>query len=268
MPAPDENEAWQRFRSRISYHEQHRETKKVSIKKWMGIAASITALLATAAVCFIILTRKEPAREIVFESREQVMNDTLPDASVVTLNKNSSIRYPDKFAGAVRAVILKGEAFFKVAVNKEKPFIISVNEVTVKVTGTSFNIRESNGNTEVVVETGVVEVSKNGQVVVLKQGEKVLVKKAVAVLEKEIVPDKLYNYYRSKEFVCDETPLWRLVEVLNEAYDTQIIIGNNRIRNLPITTVFMNESLDEVLNIVSQTLGINVVKKNNQTILQ
>ena len=86
---------------------------------------------------------------------------------------------------------------------------------------------------------------------------------------KEAVSDKLYNYYRSKEFVCDETPLWKLVQVLNEAYDSKIIIGRKELNEKRITTTFYNESLEKILEIIHLTFDITVIKKEDgQIILQ
>ena len=100
------------------------------------------------------------------------MNDTLPDGSFVTLNKNSSIHYPKKFPGRKRNIELKGEAFFTVTPDKEKPFVISVNDVTVTVVGTSFNIKSVSGKTQVVVESGIVQVTKNNKTIELKPAGK------------------------------------------------------------------------------------------------
>ena len=72
-------------------------------------------------------------------------------------------------------VSLKGEAFFNVTPNKKKPFIISVNDVQITVVGTSFNVKTINGNTEVVVETGIVKVTRAGKTVELKANEEVTV---------------------------------------------------------------------------------------------
>ena len=91
----------------------------------------------------------------------------MPDGSVITVNKNSTLSYPSEFKGKTREVALNGEAFFKVTPNKEKPFIIHVNDVTVRVVGTSFNIRSEKGKTEVIVETGIVQVTKNKRTVSL-----------------------------------------------------------------------------------------------------
>src|SRR3546814_17421332 len=64
-------------------------------------------------------------------------NVTLADGSVVTLNKNSELSYPRRFTGSSRTVSLQGEAFFDVETDREKPFVISVNDVEVEVTGRS-----------------------------------------------------------------------------------------------------------------------------------
>jgi ferric-dicitrate binding protein FerR (iron transport regulator) len=201
-------------------------------------------------------------------AKQSPVVDTLPDGSVVTLNKNSTLNYPSKFKGKTRAIALKGEAFFNVTPDKEKPFIISVNDVQVRVVGTSFNIRSEGGVTEVIVETGVVEVTRGGKTVQLQPSEKLKLEAQDLVMQKEKVEDKLYNYYRSREFVCDDTPLWKLVEVLNEAYDTTVVIGNPQIRSYKLNTTFNNESLGGILEIVSQTFGITVTKEKDRIVLK
>jgi ferric-dicitrate binding protein FerR (iron transport regulator) len=197
-----------------------------------------------------------------------VLKDTLPDRSVVTVNKGSSISYLSKFKGETRQVSLKGEAFFNVTPNKKKPFIISVNDVQITVVGTSFNVKTINGNTDVVVETGIVKVTRAGKTVELKANEEVIVNTKDSALTKEKVSDQLYKYYRTKEFVCDDTPLWKLVDVINEAYNSHIVIGNPALKDMSITTTFNNESLEQVLNVVSLTLNIRIVKEGDTIILQ
>ena len=80
--------------------------------------------------------------------------------------------------------------------------------------------------------------------------------------------ERLYNYYRTREFVCDNTPLWKLVAVLNEAYGANIVIGRDALRNMPLTTTFNNESLERILDIIRTTFDITVVRQNNTIILQ
>ena len=210
----------------------------------------------------------KPAKEVTVFAEHSVLTDTLPDASVVTVNKGSSITYLSRFKGDTRDVKLEGEAFFNVTPNKQQPFVITVNDVQIKVVGTSFNVKNINGNTEVVVETGIVQVTKGGKTVELQANEQIILHSQDSVMAKEEVTDRLHNYYRTKQFVCDDTPLWKLIEVINQAYNSTIIIGDPAIRNLPITTTFDNESLDQVLNVISETFSISVVKEGNIIILK
>jgi len=163
---------------------------------------------------------------------------------------------------------LRGEAFFTVTPNKKKPFVISVNDVQITVVGTSFNVKTINGNTEVVVETGIVKVTRAGKTVELKANEEVIAGPNDSAMRKEKVSDQLYKYYRTKEFVCDDTPLWKLVEVINEAYNSHIVISNPALKDMSMTTTFNNESLEQVLNVISLTLNIKVIKEGDTIILQ
>jgi transmembrane sensor len=136
------------------------------------------------------------------------------------------------------------------------------------VVGTSFNIRSEDGVTEVIVETGVVQVTRNGKTVELRPAEKLKLGGADSVAGKEKVEDKLYNYYRSREFVCEETPLWKLVDVLNEAYDANIVIGNPKIRSERLTTTFNNDSLEHILEVLRLTFNITVLEEGDRIILK
>ena len=85
---------------------------------------------------------------------------------------------------------------------------------------------------------------------------------------KERTTDKLYNYFRSKEFVCENTPLWKVVAVLSEAYNMPITIEREELRSALPTTTFDNESLDKILEVIGQTFGATIVKKDTQVIIK
>lgn len=261
QPEVDVNKAWQRFQ-RI----QQRGAAPVRRTGWWRIAAGILLVATTAAVTYFLTTRgSAPPVQLAVTTVDEVKADTLPDGSVATLNKNSSLSYPSAFKGHQRKVTLKGEAFFSVTPDKKKPFIIEVNDVEIKVVGTSFNVRSNGENTEVIVETGVVQVTRNGQMVELKAGERTMLQQAAAAdsLTKQASDDKLYNYYISHTFICDNTPLWKLAEKLSEAYNVQIVFENKSLRSLPLTVTFDQESLDVILKIISQTLGVQVKKEGD-----
>jgi len=231
---------------------------------WMKIAAAVILISGFA----WLYTSRYSTKEMQFLTHGLVKTDTLSDGSVITLNKNSMLRYPEKFRGKLRQVWLsKGEAFFNISPDKAKPFLINTGNTIIKVVGTTFNVKNKRGLVEVIVETGIVLVSQNGQTVSLKPGEKVSVAPGAKTLIKELIPDHLYKYYRSKEFVADDTPLWRMVQVLNEAYSSHIIIGRKELNDLTLNTTFKDESLDHILEVIGRTFGIKIEKKNNQVIL-
>ena len=233
-------------------------------------------LLRVAAVFLLLFTGSwlyynygyKPAQYISLRSDKQVQTDTLPEGSVVTLNKQSSIRYRRQFAGEVRSVELQGEAFFDVTPDKNKPFLVYTKGVLIKVIGTSFNVRMAGSATEVIVETGRVEVTRDQHTISLGSHEKALVTENNVSLVKQENKDDLYNYYRTHEFECNGISLGRLVEKLNEVYGARIVIGNSRLRDLSLTTTFRDESLDEILTIVTRTLKINLVHNGSEIILQ
>ena len=236
-------------------------------RQWILRVAAVL-IVAIAGGWFFYTYSYKPGQFLSVNSGVRVLSDTLPEGSVVTMNKESSIRYRRRFAGDMRQVEMEGEAFFAVAPDKNKAFVVQTNGVTITVLGTSFNVRAVKGKTEVIVETGLVEIKKGGHVVRVGAHEKAVIGMDDAKLMKENNPDQLYNYYRTRTFECNGTPMWRLVEKLNEVYKVHIVIGENRLHDLKLTTTFVDESLDGILNVVSKTFGITVVRNGQEIILK
>jgi ferric-dicitrate binding protein FerR (iron transport regulator) len=263
----DEDAAWKRLHNRIQDKEVRGLTPKKSSGYWLRIVASVLLISSLGWLGYSYFENKSNALIHIYASNS-TLNDTLPDGTTVTLNKKSSLSYAKKFKGNTRPVTLKGEAFFYVSPDKTKPFIIKINDVTVQVVGTSFNVKNKNGKTTVDVETGIVKVSKNKDQVELRHGEKVIIADHKSELLKSISKGRLYNYYRNKELVCDETPLQELVEVLSEIYDVNIIIKAPSLKEKPLTTVFKDQSLNQVLEVIQETFRIKIERKNNQILLE
>lgn len=266
----DEEAAWHRFQQRVQQGGATARGTVRSLNRWKGwqVAALLAGLVAMAAMTWFLAGRREAEVPVVLAAANTSEVDTLPDGSVITLNKHSSLRYAGAYNKQGRTVALQGEAFFTVTPNKEQPFVVQVNGITVTVTGTSFNIKTRGAATEVIVETGSVQVSTSRQTVMLRPREKVIATHPDSVLAKEKVTDQLYSYYRDKVFVCDNTPLWKLVQVLNEAYNAHIVIESKEKGQLPLTATYNNESLDKVLSLVAQTLDLTVTRDNSRIILK
>lgn len=262
----NEEEAWTRFQQRVT-DEETIETKRIPLIKRLGITRVAAAVLVLICCGWLINSFVLNGTTTLMADNE-VITETLPDGSVVTINKGSSITFNKRLSGDTREVTLEGEAFFDVARNPDRPFIITAGEAQVKVLGTSFNVKSSKEETEVIVETGLVAVSKEEEMVELHPKEKATVLKSNPIPVKTDVQDGLYSYYRTKELVCNNTPLWRLAEVLNEAYNVDIEITDPKLKTIPITTTFKNQSLDDILLVIAESLSVRIDKQGRKVIIR
>lgn len=267
----DENAAWQRFTQRIADDEQtpaqipvHRRTIPLGMS-WMKIAAMLVMLIGCGAIYYFTAG---PGSTITTEAGDHTIVANLPDGSTVTLNRNSAVTYPKTFRGNTRHVTLKGEGFFNVTPDKNKPFIIDADNSNIKVVGTSFNVKSNSEKTEVIVETGIVEVAKKQFGIRVLPHEKAIVSRTEDKPVKTANEDELYNYYRTKKFVCNGITLKRLVEILNEAYDTHIAIDNPTIAETKINTTFDEGSLNEILEVIKATYGLKMEQNGSVIILK
>lgn len=261
--------AWQSFKEKLSKKEKSTEEEKpnernqavvLPIKRkhtWINVAAVLVLALG-AWIFYEVLT---PEKYMALAANQEVVIQKLPDGSELTLNKKSALSYASDFKTDRSVRLDSGEVFFNVAPDKSHPFIIEVDELSVKVVGTSFNIKHINQQTEVIVETGIVKVSLKGETINLVAGERVFINSSSKKLVKEQNKDELYSYYRTNIFVLKNTELWKLTEVLNQAYDAKISLAPS-IRNLTLnTTLKLNAPLDYNLGIICQ--GLNLTYSSN-----
>ncbi|MEQ7801773.1 FecR family protein [Pedobacter sp. ASV1-7] len=258
-----EIEAWERFKQKA--HVQQPEIIKIKPNfGWLKIAAVLFVIAASWSLYQIL----SPVSYIPVLAGNKVTTKILPDGSEITLNKNAKISYANNFKNNRTIHLEKGSVFFNVVHDKTKPFVIDIDKISVLVVGTSFNIKHLKEQTEVIVETGIVKVSLNKEEINLQKGEKVIIKNNVDQLVKTQNTDQLYNYYRSNELVTNNTPLWHVVEVINEAYGSTVIIKDPAIKGLSLnTTLKTSASLEDNLQVICKTLNLTLIRNQNEIIL-
>ena len=254
----DEQEAWQRFQQRRENASgTSNRSSKSAIRRmgWLRVAAVLVlgSVAALTGYYLFLPDNASPLLGAIHKATDAVSTDTLADGSVITLNKHASLRFSQGLFQRQRHVELRGGAvFFKVAPNRNKPFVIQSGDVTVTVLGTSFHVIRSGDETTVVVETGKVKVAGLGKVVELEARQKVTINTATdRFVEGAVVG------------VLDHTPLWRIAEILQETYGVKVKIANADIRNLPMTTTLHGDTLEGALHVIEETLGITVSKQGN-----
>jgi transmembrane sensor len=199
----------------------------------------------------------------------------LSDGSVVWLKEGSTLEYPETFSGNVRIVSLTGEAFFDVAKNPEKPFVIHASNFTTRVLGTTFNVK-SNGDEsgEVVVVTGKVIVSVKEPAsdkvreLVLQPNRKAvysgvdhsLVESPALENAKKVAVDK-------RKFAFEETSLENIINVLNAAHGTRITLSTQGMNKCIVTADLTNESLEVSLTILSKAINATYTMSGKNILL-
>ena len=194
----------------------------------------------------------------------------LPDGSKVWLNENSKLSYPENFAE--RNVALEGEAFFDVEPMEESPFTISSGEATTSVLGTSFNVRAypKEEKIEVTVETGTVALAVTNQAattVKLPAGTSGIVHKKEATVER--VEEKLQNAvaWKTLKLDFDEDLMKDVITTLERYFGTEIKVSNEMILECRFTSPFDQPNLDEILEVVSASVGVEIKKDGSYYIL-
>lgn len=196
----------------------------------------------------------------------ETLEYTLPDGSKISLNRSSVLTYPKAFDGNTREVYLEGEAFFDVAPNAEKPFIIHANNTKTTVVGTSFGIRaiENEDKVVVTVSTGVVNLSAEGKsdYVKLTQGEQGICLPKKEVLEKNANPDPNLLAWKTKILIFKQSPLTEVAKAIENTYHTPVTVDRS-IAGLQLTSTFERRSLEEVMQIIGLSLQVEVETNEN-----
>jgi transmembrane sensor len=267
-----ETEAWEKFKEKRAARREPAKVRSISSNTgWLRIAAAVVFLIGGGWIAYYLYDQRggNPAELVSIKTTNTVRVDTLPDGSIVHINKNSSITYAGDFKSR-REIKLTGEAFFEVKHNEQVPFTVRVNDINIRDVGTAFNVKSKQQNTEVIVESGIVQVSRSANSIRLTPNEMVRIKPGDKRLKIEKSTDQLYNYYRSNTFIAKGIPLLRLIDVLNEAYGSDIEIANSALRNTQITvTIRYEDSLSKILEIIrSTTPEIHVYKTDHGFILK
>jgi len=246
---------------------------------WISQAAAVLVLSIIFSGIYSYLNKEDNENKIADSSSMPVFQEIkaaygtqakveLADGTIVYLNSGSKLRFPQTFDNQEqRKVILDGEGYFSVAKNKQHPFVVETNQMNIKVLGTTFNVDAYSDNSilKVALVDGSVELQQiiDGNTKDLMK----LVSNQIAslnisnkTLEKIDVTD-LYKYtaWINGRIVFYGDPIQTVVKKLGKWYNVEITISDKRLENYRFTGTFMDESLEQILSILSRTSPMSYV---------
>ena len=284
---PDKEKTWKGIQNHIT-----RRYSLPDLLRIASIAASI-ALVTGWALNHIFMgkqkseTPEQPQKRITLYVPGGVCSKTiLPDNTVVWLNSSSTISYPSYFDGNVRTVELLGEAFFDVARDETKPFIIQSGDLRVNVFGTSFNFKHYKEDTHAVlaVETGTVTLSAGtSSATTIHAGKYATVDNrslrtevhntppSIGPLKKKAegnissIPKMIeegtstdqFSSWRDYKMVFRDEPFSNVLNELSRRYNAEFEILGEKIKDYVYTATFDNMNLEEVLKLLKMSAPID-----------
>jgi ferric-dicitrate binding protein FerR (iron transport regulator) len=262
----DVDQEWNLFMNRMESKGANRVVAMpASQNKWgtlLKAAAGLALLFTTTFTINYFISKNRDVRVETSNATEVV---TLPDGSVVTLNKNSFLSYSPKFGEQARVLSLTGEAFFEVTADASRPFIIKVGEAEVQVVGTAFNVNgyDSQQEIEVIVETGKVRFTAGKSEVELNAGDRGVYDKVNRSLNQESNPDKNFDAWKTRKIIFEGATLQDIVSTLNEVYGNKLVL-EGRFDGCQVTATFEHQSLEAVMNVLRTTLNLTLSTDNDQ----
>jgi len=190
----------------------------------------------------------------------QKMKIFLPDGSVVWLNAESEITYPDRFDESNRLVALKGEAYFDVASDATKPFIVQTHGLEVVVLGTTFNVRSylDEKTTEVALESGKVLINLNSQNLgkyILTPGEGMEYDASDDSIKQFEVDHKTAFSWKDGVIYFNDASFNEVISRLSRWYGVEFTVENYHRQKWVYSGEFKDENLNNILLAMSFTKG-------------
>jgi transmembrane sensor len=255
----DSEKAWENIEPQL--------VKKRSInftRRFLQIAATLLVLVGISTI-IIHLTKDKTIETIAYYSNNTSKEITLDDNTEVSLAPNSSITIDEDFGTKNRVLHLVGSAYFSVNENdSEMPLLIDVEGVFIKDIGTKFNIRTSSDTDTVFVSVDegiVIMFDSLGSEITIRASEKAIYIKSSREIKSIPILDV------NKQFDFKNTKLTTIIESLNEAYDTHIVLSNKDLENSTITVSFNNEDIETVMMIITETLDLKYEKTKDGFII-
>ncbi len=239
------------------------ETKVISFRPFVRYAAAAVVLVGISLVYF--LTRPS---YVTFETLAgETETITLPDQSVVVLNASSSLRYNEDDFAENRLLDLEGEAFFEVT--KGINFEVVTNQGTIKVLGTSFNVRQRQKLLDVVCYTGKVNVYKNEISKDLLPGDGVRIRNSTLNKTWQRQLTEKPTWLENGVTLLEEVTLLEALNELKNVYGFEFE-SNNSLNSIPYDGGFPNNDLESALRSVLSALKIDYEydSNNNKLVLK
>ena len=244
-----------------------------SRKIWQRVAVACIIVVLSLANYNMFRKQKQLSTQNFTVSAEKGQRAfvTLPDSTKVWLNSDTKISYPADYGMKERNVALMGEAYFEVAKNPDKRFIVETKGMQVEALGTAFNINAYKNDNKIIASlfSGSVRVSYEDHVTILKPHESVKV---------DLLTQDFFQYedntmkdialWRENEITFDGESLEEIAHIINRLYNTTIYIEDESLKKECYIGTVRNNSLENFIDIINLTTPVVYENKGDTVFLK
>lgn len=235
---------------------------------WISGVAAAFLILITTSLFFLLRSPQSEMLALVADQDDAIF--TLDDGSQVHLRAGASLHYPIAFNDKKRPVRLNGSAFFEVEKDEQRPFVITTDQATIEVLGTSFFVETKDDLVSVYVSEGSVRlqsIHRNGPGTIISKGES----GTLVYDQQQIVVSRLENMnflaWRTGSLEFQNEPLSKVFSALAETYKINVI-APEEVMSLQLTGRFQDETPENILKSIGLVFGLDVAKTNDEYIVR
>ncbi len=245
------------------------DKRRVMYRTIFRVAAVLIPVILIAGGYFYLSAKQDIVVEISVANGEKHYL-FLPDSTEVWLNAGTTIRYTDNFKGEERIVRLDGEAYFSVANNESRPFVVETRHLAVKVLGTRFNVKAYAEDEKIIttLESGKVEIATGqGETVILKPDEQLSYNSMTGTIElMDVVPADASGWING-QLIFDGSTFDEIICTLERRFNISVVnhsvIPSSRLYSVKFLN---NERPDEIFTILEDITGVTFHQEGDKTL--
>ena len=264
----DATKGWNKFKANLQESSEINNNNKLSRIPIIKIAASLAVIIATGALILYLLHFNvfRGIQQYKYTTTEEVIEKeiVLPDGTKVWLNRKSILNIAKEFGEYQRRIKLEGEAFFEVAKDANKPFIIETSRSTTTILGTSFNMRAYKDESKEVISmiTGKVDFLSKAS----NESVKVEAGREASLSEKGKISLSKYeniNFlaWKTHQLTFKDDNLAVVISDIERYFNVSIQIESQELKNYKFTGTFMHPALNDILETLSAALELEIQRQ-------
>jgi ferric-dicitrate binding protein FerR (iron transport regulator) len=257
---------FKKIQEKINETEKQSKTNRL-IVRWLRVAAAILlpVFIAWGGYCFYANQNEQEQAFLVTVEPGEKANVSLPDGSRVWLNSGSKLTCYNSYNKDNRLLQLDGEAYFEVASDAKRKFIVRCTDMQVEVLGTTFGVKafDEDSILSIVLVEGTVKITVPDGTREMKPNERIVYNKSNKKLTSGIVDPDDFTDWRKNRLRFENETLQDIARTISRIHNVDYIFADETIKNLRFTGSVDNTNIVSILDAITLTASITYTVKDS-----